>query len=264
MSDLDSEPWRRLRRGWRRLRDRLAFYNLSGIWNPLFDLWTGGDQREVVFDIDRTMPELREIDRRFPEIRKELLAVLAQQDELPRYHELDSDLIYASGRFHRDKRWNVFMLYSYGARPERNRARCPVTCEALERIPDLSQAFFSILDGGKSIPAHTGPTRSYLRYHLGLVVPTVSPPTLRVRDVYYTWREGESLLFDDSWDHEIVNHATEPRAVLIVDVLRPLPLLPDRLNRFLRHTLGHWFYGRRIGRAADAHALSEPAQASPR
>jgi hypothetical protein len=39
------------------------------------------------------------------------------------------------------------------------------------RALDLYAAFFSILDAGKSAPAHDGPYCGYLRYHLGLIVP---------------------------------------------------------------------------------------------
>lgn len=248
----------------RRLRNRLALYNLSMLWNPFFDLFTGGAQRPKLYDIDSIFPELRRIDRAYEDIRAELLALLPQRAQMPRYHEVDTDLIHASGRHHRDKSWNVFMLYSYGARPAANRARCPRTCTVLDTIPRLSQAFFSILEGGKSIPAHEGPTRSYLRYHLGLKVPAENPPSIRIVDQHYTWKEGESVLFDDSWEHEIYNQASDLRAVLIVDVLRPLPWPADLLNRFLRHTLGFLFYGRRILRSADAHALPEPGGAAAR
>jgi aspartyl/asparaginyl beta-hydroxylase (cupin superfamily) len=247
-----------LRRAWRRTRNRLAPYNLSMLWNPLFDLYTGGERRPKFFDIDRAFPELRRVDAAYQAIRAELMALMPAQKLMPRYHEIDSDLIQASGRLHRDKNWNVFMLYSYGAKPEANRARCPRTCEVLERIPRLSQAFFSILDGGKAIPAHAGPTRSYLRYHLGLKVPSENPPQIRVMDQRYTWKEGESILFDDSWEHEIYNTAAEPRAVLIIDVLRPLPWPADWANRFLRHTVGSLIYGRRILKTANAHALPTP------
>jgi aspartyl/asparaginyl beta-hydroxylase (cupin superfamily) len=228
----------------------LAFYNFSMVFNPFFDLFTGGQRRPAFFDIDQTFPSLRLIDRHYDEIREELEALLPKQDRMPRYHELDTDLIYASGRFNRDKRWNVFMLYCYGAKPEHNRALCPRTVAVLDQIPDLSQAFFSILDPGKSIPAHSGPTRAYIRYHLGLRVPDNNPPSIRVKDTFYTWKEGESVLFDDSWNHEIFNNSDGLRAVLIVDVLRPLPFPARQVNRFLRG-LGHIFYGPRVLKAAE-------------
>ena len=45
------------------------------------------------------------------------------------------------------------------------------TCRVLEGVPNLLQAFFSVLDPGKSIPLHKGPYLGYLRYHLGLHSP---------------------------------------------------------------------------------------------
>lgn len=239
-------------RTWR----QIGFYNFARLGNPFQDLFTGGKRREVFFDIDKTLPALRALDAAYPDIREELEALLPKQDRMPRYHELDSDLLYSSARYDRDKRWNVFMLYCYGSLPEENRALCPLTCAALDRIPYpyLNQAFFSILDPGKSIPAHTGPTRTYIRYHLGLRVPKENPPTIRVKDQFYTWKEGESVLFDDSWEHEITNHSNEVRAVLIVDVMRPFVAPVFWLNVFLRK-LSEKFYGPRIVRKASQFRL---------
>jgi aspartate beta-hydroxylase/beta-hydroxylase len=103
-----------------------------------------------------------------------------------------------------------------------NQARCPRTSALLGQIPGLLQAFFSILDPGKSIPAHDGPYLGYLRYHLALLVPSVDPPSMRVKDQVHTWQEGRSILFDDSWNHQVYNTSPERRVVLIVDVVRPM------------------------------------------
>jgi aspartyl/asparaginyl beta-hydroxylase (cupin superfamily) len=132
-----------------------------------------------------------------------------------------------------------------GEKPAANRAKCPRTSALLDEIPGLFQAFFSILEGGKSVPAHYGPYRGYLRYHLGLVVPKTNPPTLRIKDQHHTWREGESILFDDSWDHEVINNATEDRVVLIVDIRRPMPLPFAAVNRFVEYGM-RLIYGKQI------------------
>ena len=50
---------------------------------------------------------------------------------------------------------------------------------ALRQVPNLLGAFFSILDPGKSIPAHDGPYTGYLRYHLALKVPAQGRVPLR-------------------------------------------------------------------------------------
>jgi aspartyl/asparaginyl beta-hydroxylase (cupin superfamily) len=94
------------------------------------------------------------------------------------------------------------------------------------------QAFFSILEPGKVVPAHNGPFFGFLRYHLGMVVPTDKPPSIRVRDQVYTWKERESVMFDDSWNHEVMNESEQYRVVLCVDVLRPMPWPLSALNRF--------------------------------
>ena len=242
-----------------KIRRHARFYNVSRLGNPFYDLFIGGSRRPVFFDIDRTMPELRAIDAAYDEIREELERLLPQQDRMPRYHELDDDLLYSSGRFHRDKRWSVFVLYCYGAWPEENRRLCPKTCAALEKVPYVNQAFFSILDPGKAIPPHTGPSRAYLRYHLGLRVPKHHPPKIRVKDELYTWKEGESVLFDDSWEHEIYNQSDGVRAVLIVDVMRPFVAPVFWCNLVLRK-LSAWFYGRRIVAQADKYPLTDVRQ----
>src|ERR1700682_3013038 len=124
----------------------------------------------------------------------------------------------------RTRAWRVFMLHSAAGGPTANQARCPRTTALLRKIPGLYQAFFSILDPGKSIPAHSGSFYGYLRYHLGLRVPKNNPPRMRVKDQFHTWEESRSIVFDDSWDHEVYNKSDDLRAVLIVDFLRPLPL----------------------------------------
>lgn len=246
-----------LRQSYLKVKRNAGLYNFSRIGNPLYDLFTGGRMRPAFLNIDETIPELREVDSRYPEIREELLRILPQQSAMPRYHDIDTDLVYSSGRYNRSARWNVFMLYCYGSLPEGNRALCPRTCEAISRIPHLNQAFFSILDPGKSIPAHTGPTQAYLRYHLGLVVPEHNPPSIRIRQERYTWKEGESMLFDDSLNHEVYNHSDGIRVVLILDVMRPFPEPVFTANRMFRK-LGVWFYGPRLVRKADAFRLHIP------
>jgi Aspartyl/Asparaginyl beta-hydroxylase len=72
------------------------------------------------------------------------------------------------------------MLELLGRRAEKNRARCPATCAALAKVPGVLQAFFSVLEPGKSVPLHDVPYLGDLRYHLGLRVPSEDPPQIRV------------------------------------------------------------------------------------
>jgi len=199
--------------------------------NTCLDLNVGGKRRPVFLDIDEVYPSLRKIDKAYPVIREEMEQLLAGKNQIPRYHELDAGQTGISADTEHD--WKVFMLYAMGEKPQANRARCPQTSAVLDEIPDLFQAFFSILDPGKHVPAHCGPYRGYLRYHLGLKVPATNQPTIRVKDTVYAWEEGKSVLFDDSWDHEVHNQSDGIRVVLIIDVLRPMPQ-PFRL---INHTV---------------------------
>jgi aspartate beta-hydroxylase len=143
------------------------------------------------------------------------------------------------------------MLEILGHRLEGNRALCPETSHAIDQVPNVIQAFFSILEPGKSIPEHEGPYRGYLRYHLGLIVPAENPPKLIVNGQDHYWQEAEAALFDDSWPHSVVNHSSETRAVLIIDIRRPFPPVPDLVNRFLTNVLARHSYGRKIARKAE-------------
>lgn len=226
----------------------ISYLNLMGLLeavNRFFDLHTGGKRRPVFFEIESTCPQLREIDRGFEAIRGECLALLEEKATIPRYHDLDRMQSYISAKGDPNKDWKIFYLYAMGEKPAANRARCPATSAALDRIPNLFQAFFSILDAGKSIPPHRGPYRGYIRYHLGLVVPAENPPSLRIKDQVYTWKEGESVLFDDSWDHEVRNECAQDRVVLIVDIRRPMPLVFDSFNRFVEAVM-RLVYGKQI------------------
>jgi aspartyl/asparaginyl beta-hydroxylase (cupin superfamily) len=82
-------------------------------------------------------------------------------------------------------------------------------------------------------------------------VPRNNPPKITVNGRDYVWKEGEGVLFDDSWPHAVVNHSDDLRAVLIVDVRRPLPLTGDLVNRFVTNVVGRYAYGRAVARKAD-------------
>ena len=72
----------------------------------------------------------------------------------------------------------------------------------------------------------------------------------------YTWKTGEAVMFDDSWPHEVVNQSDDYRAVLIIDVLRPLPFASNMLNRFATNVIAKHTYGRSVMKRVNAHELA--------
>ena len=236
---------------------KLDYHVFKSVANAFFGMFIGRKTRPTFFTIKESYPALDHVTRAYPVIQQEFDRLIADWTELPQYHDVDPGEREISAAT--PKRWNVFMLEVMGHRCALNRACCQETCRVLEQVPNMIQAFFSILDPGKSVPEHEGPYLGYLRYHLGVRVPAENPPKLIVNSQSYTWKEGEAVLFDDSWPHSVVNHSHELRAVLIVDVRRPLPLVADLCNRFLTDVVGRHTYGRSVARKAEAFASAGTA-----
>lgn len=119
-------------------------------------------------------------------------------------------------------KWRSFFLWGYGYSVEENLERCPVTTATVAMIPGLNSAFFSILAPGTHIPAHRGVTKSLITCHLGLIVPRDGDVRMRVDDRIVRWAEGETLVFDDTYDHEVWNDTGHTRVVLLIQIRRPL------------------------------------------
>ncbi len=118
--------------------------------------------------------------------------------------------------------WRSFFLWGYSYPIEDNLAQCPKTAAVVARIPDLNSAFFSILAPGTHIPAHRGVTKGLITCHLGLIVPRDGDVRMRVDDRIVRWAEGETLVFDDTYDHEVWNETAGTRVVLLIQFERPL------------------------------------------
>jgi beta-hydroxylase len=102
-----------------------------------------------------------------------------------------------------------------------NMRRCPTTAAALESVPTLNSAFFSILAPRAHIPEHRGPTRGLITCHLTLQTPSGDGCRMRIGDRTTGWTEGEFLILDDSYRHQVWNDTDEPRVVLLIQVRRP-------------------------------------------
>lgn len=162
-------------------------------------------------------------------IRDELRALLRERGRIPSFHEI------APGNtpeaMTRDDKWKSYWLYAYGRMITENCRCCPETTRLIDTIPGIKTAFFSILAPRKHIPEHTGPYAGVLRYHLGLIMPQQKEACrIRVGSDVAHWEEGRSVVFDDTYPHEVWNDTDEERVVLFVDFARPLPFPVSVLN----------------------------------
>lgn len=172
-------------------------------------------------------------------LQEQSRSLIPHLDALPRFHELSST---QGGFSYRDgRRWSVLPLRIYGMDLPENQRRLPALIPFLQSHPEVTSAMVSCLERGKHIRPHCGPFRGVLRYHLTLHCADGDADhdcRLRVDDAWIPYREGEALLWDDTFEHEVINRTSGDRIALLLDVFRPeqppaLALLSAGVIRFV-------------------------------
>lgn len=175
-------------------------------------------------------PQVSQLEDAYSDIRAELDILLENPEDLPTFHQMSPD----QARISKGNNWKTFAFYVYGQRVDENCDLCPKTAAVLDSLPGMQTAMFSILAPRYHIPAHKGPTRAMVRAQLALKVPADSEKVwIRVHDQILHWEEGKVMLFDDTYDHEVRNDTDETRAVLFIDLERPMDRIGTLFNSLL-------------------------------
>lgn len=190
------------------------FYAFSGVGNKPF-INTGQFSQLNVFE------------DHWQEIRDEAINLNAQthikaSDELD---DLGFNSFFKTG-------WKRFYLKWYGASlPSANRL-CPRTVALINQVPDVKGAMFAMLPPGAKLVKHRDPYAGSLRYHLGLVTPNSEDCYINVDGEKYAWRDGEAVMFDETYLHYAANNTDSNRIILFLDIRRPVTFAPvDWFNR---------------------------------
>lgn len=164
----------------------------------------------------------------YPQIKAEALQLLTEGVALPGYLDLkDSQQLqkFLAGQ-DAEPSWEAFFFYRRGKRYDDNHARCPHTSALLESIElcridgQAPEICFSVLRAGTHILPHYGVTNTRVVMHLPLVV----PPDCALNIVgvgAHAWREGELMMFDDTYQHEAWNWSDATRVILLMDCWNP-------------------------------------------
>ena len=186
------------------------------------------------FELER-FPWVKHIEDNWHVIREEAERLLEDREALANFQDISKDQIEITD----DDRWKTFFLYGYGFEAKLGVDMCPKTAQLMREIPGMKTAMFSILSPRKHILDHRGPYKGVLRYHLGLIVPEDAEACrIRVGDDIRHWEAGKSMIFDDTFNHEVWNDTDETRVVLFVDVLRPLPFPESAINEGIVKAIG--------------------------
>jgi len=99
---------------------------------------------------------------------------------------------------------------------------------------------FAMLPPGARLVRHRDPYAGSMRYHLGLVTPNSDDCFINVDGQHYSWRDGEAVMFDETFIHYAENSSEKNRIILFIDVKRPVSFfLVDWINQlFSRIVLG--------------------------
>jgi beta-hydroxylase len=191
-------------------------------------------------------PALRVLEDNYQVVREECLALLGRRHDIPNVDALSAT--YTSAGIHTIA-WKSFMFKS-GKFIDENCALAPKTAALLRQIPNVYTAFFSILDPHQHIKPHWGYWKGFVRYHLGVVIPENNRDQLcwlrinaqpeaqdrsRREEIKngekYYWKNGASVMFDDTFLHDAANESGEVRVVLFLDVARKMPWHLSLANR---------------------------------
>lgn len=162
-------------------------------------------------------PYLKSLTSNFDVIKSELLNLINSNHE-QQWLRTFPDYV----KSEKNKAWKVFSFVFFNMKFLKNAQLCPKTAEIIYNIPEIISCDYSYLDANAHILPHQGYSRMILRCHLPLVVPNEELCAIRVGDETMHWKEGDLIIFDDSFEHEAWNKSNEKRIVLMFDIPNPL------------------------------------------
>jgi beta-hydroxylase len=134
--------------------------------------------------------------------------------------------------------WKRFYLKWYDASHPSAERFCPRTVALLRGIPSVKAAMFAELPPGGKLNMHRDPFAGSLRYHLGLVTPNSDRCFIAVDGQRYSWRDGEGVIFDETFIHWAKNDSDSNRIILFCDIERPMRFRwAQAINKWLGRTM---------------------------
>ena len=174
--------------------------------------WYEADDYDVFRKVSETLT------RNVKDIKNEWSINSSNQKNLTSRYE--SSKRYASLK---DDDWGKFMLWKDGNFTKSAKHLFPKTVNILSELENyyspFAEAVFMVLKPGVAIPAHHDSSNVNITCHLGIKIPENC--AIRVGSETRNWAEGETLFFDQSFEHEVWNKSQEKRVVLLLNLCHP-------------------------------------------
>jgi beta-hydroxylase len=211
-------------RFYRQLTDHSTF---MAPYNVLMYMFSAVPNKPYV-SVDN-FPELKKLSDNWEVLRTEAMQLF---DEgyirgAAKYNDLGFNSFFRRG-------WKRFYVKWYDKPLASALALCPKTVALVQSIPSVNAAMFALLPPGGDLGKHRDPFAGSLRYHLGLSTPNSENCRIFVDGEPYHWRDGEAVIFDETFIHWAENKTDQTRVILFCDVERPLT------SRIMA-TINHWY-----------------------
>ena len=132
-------------------------------------------------------------------------------------------------------KWKDLFFYNNGARNDVTCKAFPGIANIIDSIPEFQGVnpgcvCLSFIYPGTKVEPHFGISNNKLRLHLG--IKNLDNSTLYVRDksndnkakvLSLNWEKGKAFIFDDSFEHWVINNnvGLKPRIILLADIWHP-------------------------------------------
>lgn len=177
-------------------------------------------------------PELTALTNNWQKIREEAIALYDQGNikASNQYNDLGFNSFFKTG-------WKRFYLKWYGQNHPSAQALCPYTTQLLKQVPSIKAAMFAALPPGSRLVRHRDPFAGSLRYHLGLITPNDDGCYIDVDGQPYSWRDGQAIIFDETYLHYAENTTNKNRIILFCDIERPMHWPANLINKLISYIL---------------------------
>lgn len=160
-------------------------------------------------------PELSKLTDNWQAIREEAVSLQDHIKASQTHNDAGFNTFFKRG-------WKRFYLKWYGDAHPSAKVLCPLTSELLSQIPSVKAAMFAELPAGSHLGKHRDPYAGSVRFHLGLQTPNDDGCFIEVDGQRHSWRDGEAVIFDETYVHWAQNATQQTRIILFCDIERPM------------------------------------------
>lgn len=137
-------------------------------------------------------------------------------------------------QLNKSKKWDALVLYAYGHKNKKALSNFKSIESVIEKYSfEIQMVMFSILKPGMHIPAHKGNLHLVLRAQLVVENKQAELTNLRIEQDNFKLKTGDSIVFDDTFEHEAWNNSSTNRVALIIDFKKPFPFIVRHINNYL-------------------------------